>query len=52
MDAGAVYGVVFLINVCEQFFRPAQMALLGDIVAEEYRGRASGVVAGVGKPGI
>jgi MFS family permease len=41
---GAVYGVVFLINACEQFFRPAQMALIGDIVAEEYRGRASGLL--------
>jgi MFS family permease len=41
---GAAYGVVFLINACEQFFRPAQMALIGDIVAEEYRGRASGLL--------
>jgi MFS family permease len=49
---GAVYGVVFLINVCEQFFRPAQMALLGDIVAEEYRGRASGLLQASGSLGI
>jgi MFS family permease len=49
---GAVYGVVFLINVCEQFFRPAQMALLGDIVTEEYRGRASGLLQASGSLGI
>jgi MFS family permease len=49
---GAVYGVVFLINACEQFFRPAQMALLGDIVAEEYRGRASGLLQASGSLGI
>lgn len=49
---GAVYGVVFLINVCEQFFRPAQMALLGDIVAEESRGRASGLLQVSGSLGI
>jgi MFS family permease len=49
---GAVYGVVFLINACEQFFRPAQMALLGDIVAEEYRGRASGLLQASGSLAI
>jgi MFS family permease len=49
---GAVYGVVFLINVCEQFFRPAQMALLGDTVAEEYRGRASGLLQASASFGI
>jgi MFS family permease len=49
---GAVYGVVFLINVCEQFFRPAQMALLGDIVAEEYRGRAAGLLQASGSLAI
>ena len=47
-----MYGVVFLINVCEQFFRPAQMALLGDIVAEEYRGRASGLLQASGSLAI
>jgi MFS family permease len=49
---GAVYGVVFLINACEQFFRPAQMALIGDIVAEEYRGRASGLLQASGSLAI
>lgn len=48
----AVYGVVFLITACEQFFRPAQMALLGDIVAEQYRGRASGLLQSSASLGI
>jgi MFS family permease len=40
---GAIYVTVFLTNLCAQFFRPAQMALLGDIVPEPYRVRASGL---------
>jgi MFS family permease len=40
---GAIYTAVFLTNICAQFFRPAQIALLGDIVPEPYRVRASGL---------
>jgi MFS family permease len=40
---GAIYTTVFLTNLCSQFFRPSQMALIGDIVAEPYRVRASGL---------
>jgi len=43
---GAIYGVVFIVMCCEQFFRPAMMALVGDLVAEEYRGRAMGLSQG------
>ncbi len=40
---GAIYAVVFLTSACAQFFNPAQMALIGDIVEEEARARASGL---------
>ncbi len=38
---GAVYAVVVLATVCGQFFDPARLALVGDIVAERERPRAS-----------
>jgi hypothetical protein len=40
---GAVYAVVFLATICAQFFNPAQLALIGDIVADLYLGRAFGL---------
>jgi len=40
---GAVYGVVVLTTVCAQFFDPARLALIGDVVAEPDRPRASGL---------
>ncbi|WIG61696.1 MAG: hypothetical protein OJF49_004444 [Ktedonobacterales bacterium] len=41
---GAVYATVFLVNALGRFFSPAAMALLGDIVPEEMRSRASGML--------
>jgi len=38
----AVYGAVVLATVCQQFFDPARLALVGDIVAAPDRPRASG----------
>jgi Na+/melibiose symporter-like transporter len=38
-----IYSVVFLVGLCTQFFRPARLALIGDIVASLYRGRAFGM---------
>jgi MFS family permease len=40
---GVVYGVVFLLNTFSQFFRPASLALVGDIVPEETQARAMGL---------
>ncbi len=40
---GAVYGVVVLTTGCAQFFDPARLALIGDVVAEPDRPRASGL---------
>jgi len=40
---GIVYGVVFLLNTLSQFFRPASLALIGDIVPEETQARAMGL---------
>jgi len=40
---GAVYGVVVLTTLCAQFFDPARLALIGDVVAEPDRPRASGL---------
>lgn len=40
---GAIYAMVFLTNACAQFFNPSQMALIGDIVEERERARASGL---------
>jgi MFS family permease len=39
---GMLYGVVFLNTICSQFFGPARMALIGDVVADPLRARASG----------
>jgi len=40
---GVVYGVVVLTTGCAQFFDPARLALIGDIVAEPDQPRASGL---------
>ncbi len=40
---GVIYGIVFLTSACAQFFNPSQMALIGDIVEERVRARASGL---------
>lgn len=40
---GVVYVVVFLLNTLSQFFRPASLALIGDIVPEETQARAMGL---------
>lgn len=40
---GAIYAVVVLVNIGEQFFRPAAMALIQDIVPPEQQARAMGL---------
>jgi MFS family permease len=40
---GIIYAVVFLASCCSQFFNPSQAALIGDLVAEPLRARASGL---------
>ncbi len=40
---GAIYAVVFLLNALSQFFRPASLALIGDIVPEDTQARAIGL---------
>jgi MFS family permease len=40
---GSIYVVVFLASACAQFFNPARFTLIGDIVEEPYRSRASGL---------
>lgn len=42
-QAAIIYGVVILATICGQFFTPARRALLGDLVAEPERARASGL---------
>ncbi len=38
---GEIYGIVALCATCSQFFAPARLALIGDVVAEPDRPRAS-----------
>ena len=40
---GVIFAVVFLLNTFSQFFRPASLALTGDIVPEETQARAMGL---------
>jgi len=39
----SIYCIVFLASVCGQFFNPALFALVGDIVPDPHRARASGL---------
>src|SRR5262249_58958237 len=39
----AIYGIVFLVSTCSQFFNPALFAFIATIVAEPQRARASGL---------
>lgn len=40
---GIIYLLVFLTSVCSQFFNPSSFALIGDIVPNELRSRATGL---------
>lgn len=40
---GVIYGVVLLLNTLSQFFRPASLALTGDIVPEQSQAHAMGL---------
>ncbi len=39
----SIYTIVFLATLCAQFFNPARFALIGDVVDEPLRPRASGL---------
>ncbi|MBA2678503.1 MAG: MFS transporter [Ktedonobacteraceae bacterium] len=41
-ELGFIYAVVFITNACSQFFNPARLVLIGDIVAAPERARATG----------
>jgi MFS family permease len=41
-ELGWIYTIVILTTSCDQFFSPARLALIGDIVPEEQRARATG----------
>jgi MFS family permease len=43
VQLAAVYLVVFLAGVCAQFFAPARLAIIQEIVPEPFRARASGL---------
>ena len=49
---GAIYAVIFLASICAQFFNPARLALIGDIVKEPERARAAGLMQTVMALGI
>ena len=49
---GLLYGGVFVIGACEQFFRPATLALLGGLVEEPLRPRAMGMLQGAVSVGM
>lgn len=40
---GLIYAVVFLASTCAQFFSPARMTMIGDVVDEPDRARAGGL---------
>jgi len=40
---GIIYAMVFLVSACTQLFNPSMLALIGVIVPEPYRARASGL---------
>jgi MFS family permease len=39
----AVYATVFIVNAADRFFRPGQIALIGDLVSPEHQPRAFGL---------
>src|SRR5579883_1150377 len=49
---GLIYTIVFFSSVCTQFFGPARLALLGQIVAEPDRVRASGLTNAMSQTGV
>lgn len=51
-QVGVIYVDVFLVAICQQFFTPARMALIGDLVAEPERPRASALMQSVLALGI
>ncbi len=46
LQLGMIYSVVFLASICAQFFNPARLALIGDVVEDRYRAQASGLGQG------
>ncbi len=40
---GMLYVIVFLASACSQFFSPARLALIGDVVDQEHRAQATGL---------
>lgn len=40
---GLIYGVVVLVNMAEQFFRPSMMAMIQEVVPPEHQARAMGM---------
>src|SRR5262249_44797959 len=42
-ELGIIYAIVFASGACTQLFNPSMLALLGAIVPEPYRARASGL---------
>lgn len=43
----SIYAIVALAGACTQFFNPARMALIGDIVEETHRARATGLMQAI-----
>jgi MFS family permease len=41
---GLIYATVFIVNVCDRFFRPASLALIGDIVPTAEQPRAMSLI--------
>lgn len=48
---GLIYGIVFLVSACSQFFNPSMFALIAALVAEPDRARASGLRQGAASIG-
>ncbi len=51
-ELGILYLLVFLSNICAQFFNPSAFALTGDVVDEPYRARATGLTQVTGSLAI
>jgi MFS family permease len=52
LTLGSIYAAIFLANVCGQFFGPARMAAVGDLVPEAERSKASGLTQASGSMAI